>query len=118
MATRTLDDLVIKILENLGVVPEGQAPEVEDTARIKRSIPSLFEELAAREIVYVADSSTINDAWLLSLAAIAAYEFRGQFGVNADDEIKLKAANDEAISKIKVMTRGRPTFEPLKTLSF
>jgi len=115
---RTQADLIAKILEKLNVVPEGQAPEVEDSARVARNLPSLIEELAAREIVYVPDLENIPDPWFLSLASISAYELRNEFGVTGEFEATLQRGNVEAILKLKEMTRGRPTFEPLKTLSF
>lgn len=118
MGTRTSADLVTKILEKLGVVPEGQIPEVEDTARIERNLASMIEELAAREIVYVADIENIPDAWFLSLASICAYEMRNEFGVTGEFEATLANGNQTAIDKLRVMTRGKPTYEPLKTVSF
>ena len=118
MGTRTQADLTQKILENLQVVPEGQAPEVEDTARINRNLPTLINELAAREIVYVPDITNIPDQWFLSLGKICAYELRNEFGVTGEFEASLKLNNDEAIGNLKVMLRGRPTYEPLRTLSF
>lgn len=118
MATRSRADLIEKILEKLGVLPEGMQPEVEDSARIDRNLPSLINELAAREIVYVADLENIPDAWFLSLAQICAYEMRNEFGVSGDFEGMLRAGAAEGQDKIKVMTRGRPTYEPLKTVSF
>lgn len=118
MTTRTRADLVVKILEKLGVVPEGQAPEIEDTARVNRNLPALFAELAGREIVYVPDIENIPEFWFLSLAQIGAYELRNEFGVTGEFELALKVANQEGIDKIKVMTRGRPTYESLRTVSF
>jgi len=118
MATRTQADLVQKILEVLQVVPEGQPAEVEDTARININLPSLIEELAAREIVYVPDLTVIPDAWFLSLAKIGAYELRNEFGVTGELAATLQTANTEAILNLKVMTRGKPTYEPLRTVSF
>lgn len=118
MTTRTRADLVIKILEKLGVVPEGQAPEIEDTARVDRNLPSLIAALAAEEIVYVADLETIPEPWFLALAAIAAYRFRNEFGVTGEFEVTLKNGETEAVGQLKVMTRGRPTYETLKTCSF
>lgn len=119
MSTRTRADLVVKILEKLGVVPEGQPPETEDTARIDRNLPALFDELAGREIVYVADIENIPSVMFLSLAKVAAYELRNEFGIMADAAaVALKAENDEAIGNLKVILRGRPTYEPLRTLSY
>lgn len=118
MATRTRADLVVKILEKLQVVPEGQTPEAEDTTRVDRNLPSLIAELAGREIVYVGDLNAVPEEWFLSLAQIAAYELRNEFGVTGEFEITLARGNAEGIAKIKVMTRGRPTYEPLRTVSF
>lgn len=115
---RSRADLVAKILEKLGVVPEGQPPEIEDTTRVDRNLPSLMSELAAREIIYVPDLANIPDAWFLSLAKVAAYELRNEFGITGDFEGTLRNQNDEAIGNIKTMLRGKPTYEPLKTLSF
>lgn len=116
--TRTSADLVVKILEILINLPEGQAPEVEESARVQGNLPSLFLQLAAEEIVYVSDIEKIPDAWFLALAKIAAYELRSQFGVTGELETVLAKGYDEGVKSIRVMTRGRPTFEPLKTLSF
>lgn len=118
MTTRTRNDLVEKIIEKLGVVPEGQPPEVDDISRVDRNLPSLINELAAREIVYVSDIDNIPDEWFLSLAKIAAYEFRNEFGVTGEFEVTLRQQSDEAIGNLRVMRRGRPTYEPLRTLSF
>lgn len=118
MPTRTRNDLVVKILEKLGVVPEGQAPEVEDTARIDRNLPSLLRALGAREIIYIPDIENIPDEWFLDLAKVCAYELRNEFGVTGDFEVTLANQNNEGVSNIKVMTRGRPTYEPLKITTF
>lgn len=116
--TRTRADLVVKILEKLAVVPEGQAPEVEDSARVDRNLPSLIDSLAAEEILYVPDIENIPSAWFLALSAVCAYRLRNEFGVTGEFEVTLKNGEVEGISQIKVMTRGRPTYEPLRTLSF
>lgn len=118
MATKTRADLVVKVLEKLQIVPEGQTPEVEDTARVDRNLPPVLRELAAREIIYVPDIENIPEEWFLSLASVAAYELRSEFGVTGEFEVTLKNASDEGIGKLYVMRRGRPTYEPLKTLSF
>lgn len=118
MSFRTEADLVQKILEKLGVVPEGVAPNVEDTARVTANLPSLIEELAARQIVYVPDIENIPGAWFLSLAKVCAYELRDEFGIAGESLADLARANTEAIANLQTMTYGRPTFEPLRTVSF
>lgn len=118
MSTRTRADLVNKIIEKLGIVPEGMTPEVEDYGRVDRNLPSVLDELAAREILYVPDITSIPGEWFLSLSQICAWELRNEFGVTGDFEVTLEKANADAITKIKVMTRGRPTYEPLKMVNF
>ena len=118
MAFRTENDLITKILEKLQIVPEGQAPEADDTARVEANLPSLLNELAAREIVYVPDINSIPDEWFLSLAKICAYELRDEFGLTGDAARECEKANIEGILNLKVMTRGKPTYETLRTLSF
>lgn len=118
MGTRTQSDLTTQILVDLTVVPEGMAAEIDDIARVTASLQSLFDELAGREIVYIPDPQNIPDAWFLSVSAICAYELRKTFGVTGDAANQLKIANDEAIGKLKTMTRGKPTYEPLRTVTF
>jgi hypothetical protein len=118
MATRTSTDLVIEILEKLVAIPEGQAPESDDTARVTLDLPSVLAELAAREIVYVSDPANIPEEWFMSLAKVCAYEMRSKFGVTGEQLVDLTKANAEGIDNLRVMTRGRPTYEPMQTVSF
>lgn len=118
MATRTQADLITQILVELGVVPEGMAAEAEDIARVQGNLPSLFEQIAGREIVYVADPQNIPGAWFNSLAVVCAYEMRNIFGLSGESLAKLKDANFEAIGYLKAMNRGRPTYETLRTVTF
>lgn len=118
MSTRTESDLVTEILEKLMVVPEGQAPEADDFARVQLDLPSVLESLAGREIVYVPDINNIPGAWFMDLAKVCAYEMRDKFGVAGEALVTVTNANNEGILNLKVMTRGRPTYEPLRTVSF
>lgn len=115
---RTRSDLVTEALESLGVLAAGQTPELEDTARIDEKIDSILADLAGREIVYVADPDNIPQEWFNALADIVAYECRTKFGVTADFEATLERANTNAIEKLKVILRGRPTYEPQRSHYF
>jgi hypothetical protein len=118
MAVRTQADLIQQILENLQIVPQGQAPEQDDVDRVEKNLPSLLSELAGREILYVPDIENIDDTIFLSLAKIAAYELRRTFGTTGELEATLRGMNQEGIDNIRVIRRGRPTYEPVKTLSY
>jgi hypothetical protein len=112
---RTRADLILKTLEKLGVVATGQQPEIEDTARVDANVDSLVAELSAREIVDIPDINEIPLEYLLSVASICAYEMRDEFGVMGETLIDLTKKNDEAIIKLGIMTRKKPTYEPQRT---
>lgn len=111
MSFRTSTDLVLKVLDNLGILPAGQIPGPEDTADIKASLPSVIEKLAGEEVVYVADIENIPGAWFLPLASIVAYELMEEFGVTGDDAAVLTSKNQTARASLKSMNRGRPTYQ-------
>ncbi len=113
--TRARADLVTEALANLGVLAAGQMPAAEDYAFVDEKLESIMDGLAAREIVYVPDLSAIPNPWFDSLAAIVAYACRSKFGITGDDLQTLTINNAEAERNLKVMTRGRPTYEPLRT---
>ncbi len=113
---RTFDDLVQKTLDKLGVVAAGQQPSPEETAKIADNLPTIFAELAAREIVYVTDENSIPAAWFMPIASIAAYELREEFGIVGDEAAELEKAATVGEMRLKAILRGRPTYEPLKTL--
>lgn len=115
---KTLTDLTVQTLKELGVLPDGQTPQIEDTAAISGDIPALLEELAGREIVFVPDLDNIPGPWFMSIAKILAYELRNGYGIVGDEAASLKQGNDDAILKLKIMLRGRPTGEALRTLYF
>lgn len=114
-STRTRNDLILKILEKLGVAATGQDPEIEDTARVDGSLDSVVAELGPREIVDIPYLDEIPPEYFLSLASICAYELRDEFGVLGEALVDLQRKNDEAITKFQVMTRNRPTGEPQRT---
>lgn len=113
---RTRGDLVTEALANLGALPAGQTPAEEDYSFIDEKLESIIDGLAAREIVYVPDLTQIPNAWFDSLAAIVAHACISKFGIAGDEAATLISNKDKAESDLKVMTRGRPTYEPLRVL--
>lgn len=111
MSFRTSTDLVLKVLDNLGVLPAGQVPGPEDTADIKAALPSVIEKLAGEEIVFIADIENIPGAWFLPLASVVAYELMEEFGVTGDDAQILMGKNQTARTALQSMNRGRPTYQ-------
>jgi hypothetical protein len=111
------------------VLAAGQSIDPEDFSYVNEKLDSIFRKLAALEVVYVADPENINGAWFSDLADIVAGECCTKFGVTDGDYVKLvnrglggasgvPVAAGTAAQSLKIMQRGRPTFEPLKTESF
>jgi hypothetical protein len=126
---RTQDDLILEALANLGVRAAGQAVDPEDFSYVSEKIDSVLRKLAALEIVYVPDANNIPGAYFSDLADIVAGEVATKFGSNPDFFVTLvnrglggagsvPVGAGSAAQSLKIMTRGRPTYEPLRTESY
>lgn len=113
--TRTRSDLVFEAFTILVSPSAGQQPSAEDLAFIDELLNNVLATLRGREIVYVADANAIQDEWFLPLAAILADACVAKFGGNDADVMKLAAGREKAERDLRVMSRGRPTYEPLRT---
>jgi hypothetical protein len=128
---RTSSDLVLQVLSNTGVLAVGQNIDVDDFAIVNNKLDSIIRKLAGLEIVYVADINNIPGAWFDDLADIVSGECASALGIVADEYTKLVnkglggAAGTNvmigagtAAQSLKIMTRGRPTFEPLRFVNY
>jgi hypothetical protein len=126
---RTSADLVQRVLSNLGVVTAGQPVEVEDSDTVSQQLDSIFRKLAALELVYIADANNIPGEWFSDVADIVTGEVATSFGASTEDYVKLVTRGlggaggvpvlaGTAAQSLKLMLRGRPTYEPLRTESF
>ncbi len=118
---RTSSDLVLEALANLGILAAGQSVAPEDFAYIETRLDSIFRELAALEIVYVPDPNNIPGEWFLSLADIVAGRCAMKFGAGPEfiaAGLGNPPGSGMAAQSLKIMLRGRPTFEPQRTESF
>jgi hypothetical protein len=128
---RTSSDLVLQVLANAGVLAVGQNVDVEDFANVNGQLDAIIRKLAGLEIVYVADINNIPGAWFTDLADIVTGECASSLGIVADEYVKLVnkglggaagtgvpiGAGTAAMS-LKIMTRGRPTYEPLRFVNY
>lgn len=126
---RTSTDLVTEALANLGVLAAGQAIDVEDFNYIGEKLDSIARKLAGLEICYVADLNNIPGAWFSDLADIVAGECASKFnlvGQELADKINkglggasgIPVGAGTAAMSLKIITRGRPTGEILRTEYF
>jgi hypothetical protein len=124
-AFRTQTDLVYAVLSNLGALAIGQAPNVEDVANVTNSIDPILRELAGLDICYIADSNAIPGALISPLADIVAGEIANAWGKTGDDFAQLvqrglgaPPGSGSGAMALKVITRGRPTYESLRAFYF
>ena len=126
---RTSADLVLEALANLGIIAVGQTVSPEDFSAVNSKIDGIFRKLAALEIVYVADGGNIPGEWFNDLADIVAGECAMKFGAAGDTLGMLinrglggfggvPVGAGAAAQSLKIINRGRPTGEPLRTVSF
>jgi hypothetical protein len=101
---KTREELVAEALTELFADGgSGQAPDAEDRDAVDRKVDGLIEELAARNIVTVANDAQIPTEWFGPLAELLADACAPRFG-----RPKSPALREDAEARLKVMTRGAP----------
>lgn len=118
MGFRTQADLLQEVLENLGVLAAGQTAETEDLARVSEKLPSIVSTLGATEVVYVPDINNIPDEWFIPLANCVTYYCKAKFGITGDAAVQVDQDYQVALLQFRIMNRGRPTGEVLKSDPF
>lgn len=107
---KTRADLVTRVLQELGAVAVGQQPAAEDVSLVDGNLEPVAAELAADEVVFIADLDQIDDAAFLPLAICVAQRMASDFGVAMD---AVKVAGAEA--RLRRMGRNGPKYTPQPT---
>ncbi|WP_445222256.1 hypothetical protein ACKWRH_21615 [Bradyrhizobium sp. Pa8] len=126
---RTSSDLVLEVLKRTNVLAVGQAVDPDDFALVNDSLESIYRKLAGLEIVYVGDRDNIPAAWFSDLADIVAGESASNLGISGQDMIDLVVKGlgglggvdvgaGAAAKSLKIMCRGRPTYETFRMQCF
>lgn len=126
---RTQADLILEALKNLNIIAAGQPVDPEDFGYINEKIDPIFRQLMGLEIVAVPDPNNIPGAWFSSLADIVAGECATKFGLVGQDLMdkvnkglggmgNVPIGAGTAAQALKIMTRGRPTYEPLRFVNY
>jgi hypothetical protein len=126
---RTSTDLITETLANLGILSAGQPIDPEDFNWVNEKLDSIYRKLGALEIAYVPDPNNIPGAWFDDLADIVAGECASKFGLVGQelmDKINkglggsggVEVGAGTAAKSLKIITRGRPTYEPLRIMNF
>lgn len=112
----TQNDLIQKVIENLTGLPTGQVAAPEDIAKVQTNLAPIIETLRNTEVYYLNDLDQIPSGALQPLSNVVAYALRTPFGVTDPDELNaLKDAAAAGNAALKIMSRGRPTYQPLIT---
>jgi len=112
----TVNSLALKrkALGELGVTTIGQEPENDDLLRIEGYVSPLLSTLAAQEIIYVGDREQIPDSVYLQLAVLLAHAAQTEFSVSEEEAQKLEVRKMTAVSEIRSIMRGKPTYQPFR----
>jgi hypothetical protein len=86
-------ELITRALERLQRVGAGQDPSAEDAQLLRDQLPSLLEELAQQEVIFIADTEAIPDIVFLPLANRLAAEVSADFGLGAQDPAIINSLN-------------------------
>lgn len=82
---------------------------------IDRNLDQILADLAARDIVYLVDVTAIPDEWFIHLAWIVADGSKGKFELDPLIVDRATTEGARAIMMLREMTRGRPSFNTLRT---
>lgn len=126
---RSSADLVTEALGNLGVLSAGQPVEVEDFNYVNEKLDPIWRKLAGLEIVYVSDPDNIPGAWFADLADIVAGECASKFGLVGQEFMdkvnkglggagNVEIGAGTAAKSLKIMGRGKPTYEIQRIQNF
>jgi hypothetical protein len=126
---RSSADLVTEALANLGVLSTGEAIAPEDFAWVNEKLDPIFRKLAGLEVVYVSDPANIPGAWFSDLADIVAGECATKFGITGEEYVTLvnkglggavgvEIGAGTAAKSLKIMGRGKPTYEIQRIQNF
>ncbi|MCS3725504.1 hypothetical protein [Bradyrhizobium betae] len=126
---RSSSELVLAVLKRTNVLAVGQAVDPEDYALVNDNLDSIFRKLAGLEIVYVGDRDNIPAGWFSDLVDIFAGECGSDLGVSGQDLVDLvnrglggppqtEIGGGAAAKSLKIITRGKPTYEIYRMQTF
>lgn len=110
---RSREDLVKRALQKLRVVGAGQAPEAEDYQLVDAAVPSVLSELSKRNIYPYGDPDQLEDDAFEHLATCLAQACADDFGVAADEGIRIRAEN-----RLREITAETLSYQPLQATYF
>jgi len=126
---RSSSDLVLEVLSRAGVLSIGQAVDVDDFQTVSKNLDSIFRKIAGLEICFVADADNIPGTWFSDLVDIVLGESAKDIGLSGQEYIDavnkglgglgpVDVGAGAAAKSLKIISRGRPTYEPLRFVNY
>lgn len=88
---KSREQLVLRALQDLGVVGAGQQASAEDTKIANDDVVPVLKDLARRNIYNFGDADQIEDEHFVHLASILSNSVAPTFGMPQDDAKRLYA---------------------------
>ncbi len=108
-STKTLQELETEAFAILTGMEPGATVAPEDLASIEVYVDPLLEQLAADQIVYIADRDEIPNEFFLPVARLLANVCGPRFGSPMNEEAKL--ADERVLRRLNAV---QPTYEPME----
>lgn len=89
--TKSREELITRVLEELGVLAAGQAPSAEDSQTIDNEIDPVLEDLASRGVYTYGDADSIEEDAFVHLAVLIANSKAKPFGMAPSEDTRLLA---------------------------
>ena len=105
--SKTLDELVELVAQNVGVLAAGQLLAAEDRVVIKQRIDPTNEMLGNKAVAYIQDLDDIPDAYLLPFAAVVARQCAAPFGITGGKLDQLESDAKTGLRDLYDLSRGR-----------
>jgi hypothetical protein len=126
---RTSAELITLVLQRAGLLSSGSPQDNDDTTNVQSQLDAIFRKLAGLEIVFIPDPDNIPGAFFSDLADIVAGECASSLGVG-DGELpnlinkglggmgNVEIGAGTAAKSLKIMSRGKPTYEIQRIQNF
>lgn len=114
---RTREDLIARVLKNLGVLAAGQSPSDEDRAEIDDLIDPVCAKLLDDGVAKL-NGDEIDDAAYLPLADIVAERAMVPFGIGGTRAGEIRAAAEQARTDLKLAYRVYDARPPMRLERF
>jgi hypothetical protein len=114
--TKSRDDLVLRALRNLGVLPQGQTADADMYQSVDDLVVPTLSELSALDVTFVPDAEQIPEEQFNSLGHVLASEARAEFGLA--DDTAIVALAEKAKNDLVYMNALQATYAPLKVQPF